>query len=107
VSDSWTAGKAGVIGSAVTHSLSASPATLILTARGIRSFGDGLISLVLPKEIAVAKSVVDASPSAEKTQFVPQIAGVHGSSTLREDQNPAGAEENWATVKQFLAKFSS
>jgi dienelactone hydrolase len=60
-----------------------------------------------PKEIAVAKSVLDASPSAEKTQFVPQIAGVHGSSTLREDQNPAGAEENWAAVKQFLAKFSS
>jgi dienelactone hydrolase len=59
------------------------------------------------KEIAVAKSILDVSPSAEKTQFVPQIAGVHGSSTLREDQNPAGAEENWAAVKQFLAKFSS
>ncbi len=60
-----------------------------------------------PKEIAVAKSILDVSPSAEKTQFVPQIAGVHGSATLREDQNPAGAEENWAAVKQFLAKFSS
>jgi hypothetical protein len=55
----------------------------------------------------VAKSILDVSPSAEKTQFVPQIAGVHGSSTLREDQNPAGAEENWAAVKQFLARFSS
>ena len=32
----------------MTSSLAASPATLILTARGIRSFGDGLISLVLP-----------------------------------------------------------
>jgi MFS family permease len=32
----------------VTHSSAASPATLILIARGIRSFGDGLISLVLP-----------------------------------------------------------
>jgi dienelactone hydrolase len=59
------------------------------------------------KEIAVAKSILDVSPSGEKTQFVPQIAGVHGSSTLREDQNPDGAEENWAAVKQFLAKFSS
>ena len=59
------------------------------------------------KEIAVARSILDVSPSAEKTQFVPQIAGVHGSSTLREDQNPAGAEENWAAVKQFLARFSS
>jgi dienelactone hydrolase len=60
-----------------------------------------------PKEIAVAKSILEVSPSAEKTQFVPQIAGVHGSSTLREDQNPAGVEENWAAVKQFLARFSS
>jgi len=60
-----------------------------------------------PKEIAVARSILDVSPSAEKTQFVPQIAGVHGSSTLREDQNPTGAEENWAAVKQFLARFSS
>jgi dienelactone hydrolase len=60
-----------------------------------------------PKEIAVAKSIVDASHSAGKNQFVPQIAGVHGSSTLRKDQNPDGAEENWAAVKQFLAKFSS
>ena len=60
-----------------------------------------------PKEIAAAKSILDVSHSTEKTQFVPQIAGVHGSSTLREDQNPEGAEENWAAVKQFLAKFSS
>ena len=60
-----------------------------------------------PKEIAVAKSILDASHSAEKTQFVPQIAGVHGSSTLREDQNPDGAKENWTAVKQFLEKFSS
>ena len=60
-----------------------------------------------PKEIATAKSILDVSPSAEKTQFVPQIGGVHGSSTLREDQNPDGAEENWLAVKKFLAKFSS
>jgi len=59
------------------------------------------------KEIAVAKSILDASHSAEKTQFVPQISGIHGSSTLREDQNPDGAKENWTAVKQFLAKFSS
>jgi len=60
-----------------------------------------------PKEIAVAKSILDVSPSGEKSQFIPQVAGVHGSSTLREDQNPDGAEENWTAVKQFLAKFSS
>jgi dienelactone hydrolase len=55
-----------------------------------------------PKEIAVAKSILDVSPSGEKSQFIPQVAGVHGSSTPREDQNPDGAEENWAAVKQFL-----
>jgi MFS family permease len=32
----------------VTYRVAVSPATLILNARGIRSFGDGLISLVLP-----------------------------------------------------------
>jgi predicted MFS family arabinose efflux permease len=32
----------------VIHSLVTSPVSLLLTARGIRSFGDGLISLVLP-----------------------------------------------------------
>jgi dienelactone hydrolase len=60
-----------------------------------------------PKEIAMAKSILDVAPSAEKSQFVPKIAGIHGSSTLREDQNPDGVKENWAEVKQFLAKFSS
>jgi dienelactone hydrolase len=60
-----------------------------------------------PKEIAVAKSILDVAPSVEKSQFVPKIAGVHGSSTLRKDQNPDGAEENWAAVKHFLAKFAA
>jgi hypothetical protein len=57
------------------------------------------------KEIAVAKSILDASPSVDKIQFIPQIAGIHGSSTLRKDQNPDGVEENWRAVKHFLAKF--
>jgi len=61
-----------------------------------------------PKEIAVAKSIFDASPSVEKIQFIPQIAGVHGSSTLRKDQNPDGVEENWAAVKHHtVARFST
>ena len=54
-------------------------------------------------EIAAAKAILDASPAAKKTQLVPQIAGVHGSSTLRADRNPKGAEENWAAAKAFLA----
>ena len=36
------------VGSPAMHSLVTSPVSLLLTARGIRSFGDGLISLVLP-----------------------------------------------------------
>src|SRR5262249_44710336 len=59
------------------------------------------------KEIAVAKSNLDVSPSSEKTHFIPKTADALGSSTLREDRSPEGAEENWAAVKQFLARFSS
>ena len=56
-------------------------------------------------EVEQAKAIVDAAPSPEKTLFVPRIAGVHGSSTLRLDRNPRGAEENWAAVKAFLASL--
>jgi dienelactone hydrolase len=54
-------------------------------------------------EIAAAKAILAAAPSKTKTQFIPQVAGVHGSSTLRTDRNPKGAEENWAAAKAFLA----
>jgi dienelactone hydrolase len=56
-----------------------------------------------PGEIAAARAIIDAARSSDKVQFVPRIAGVHGSSTLRADRNPKGAEENWAAVKEFLA----
>jgi len=56
-----------------------------------------------PDEIVSAKAILDAAPAAIKVQFVPRIAGVHGSSTLRADRNPRGADENWAAVKEFLA----
>ncbi len=52
-------------------------------------------------EIAAAKAIVAAVPEGA-TQFVPKH-GVHGSSTLRDDQNPNGAVENWAAVEAFLA----
>ena len=52
-------------------------------------------------EIAAAKAIVAALPG-EATQFVPK-RGVHGSSTLRDDQNPKGTAENWAAVEAFLA----
>ncbi|MDE3195990.1 MAG: alpha/beta hydrolase, partial [Acidobacteriota bacterium] len=53
-------------------------------------------------EIAAARSILAASPSTRKTQFVPRLAGVHGSSTLRDDRNPKGASENWFGVEAFL-----
>lgn len=55
-------------------------------------------------EISAAKSILDASSSAAKVQYVP-TAGVHGASTLRDDANPKGAAANWAAVEAFLAKF--
>jgi dienelactone hydrolase len=58
-------------------------------------------------EIAAARTILDAAPASAKTQFVPRVAGVHGSSTLRADRNPQGAEENWGAVKTFLAKLNS
>lgn len=54
------------------------------------------------EEIAAAKGIVDATASSSRTQFVPKIAGVHGSSTLRADRDPKGMDENWQAVMAFL-----
>lgn len=54
-------------------------------------------------EIAAARAILAASPSKFKTQFAP-TAGVHGSSTLRDDANPEGAAAAWMAVEAFLAK---
>ena len=51
-------------------------------------------------EIAAAQTIIAAVQGAA-TQFVPKH-GVHGSSTLRDDQNPNGTAENWAAVDAFL-----
>jgi dienelactone hydrolase len=56
-------------------------------------------------EIAAAKSILASSPAKIKMQFVPRIAGVHGSSTLRADRNRAGESENWKAVEEFLSNF--
>ncbi len=53
-------------------------------------------------EIAAARAIVDAVPSAMKTQLVPKHAP-HGASALRADANPAGYKEVWAAVERFLA----
>ena len=53
-----------------------------------------------------ARAIFDFVPDTkDKVQFLPQIAGVHGSSTLREDRNPRGAQENWTAVLAFLRQF--
>lgn len=57
-------------------------------------------------EIAQSRAIFDALPGADKTLFVPKLA-VHGSSTLRDDRNRAGAEENWRAVERFLSKFGA
>ncbi len=54
------------------------------------------------EEIAAAKDILSAAVSKSKTQFVPKTAGVHGSSTLRADRDPEGADENWQAVMTFL-----
>jgi dienelactone hydrolase len=56
------------------------------------------------EEIAAARTIAQA---CNATQFIPQIAGVHGSSTLRVDRNPKGAAENWDAVEKFLKASAS
>jgi dienelactone hydrolase len=54
------------------------------------------------EEIRAARSILAASPARMKTQFVPRVGGVHGSSTLRTDTDAAGEAENWRAVEEFL-----
>jgi pimeloyl-ACP methyl ester carboxylesterase len=58
-----------------------------------------------PDEIAAARAIFAAVPGTAKTLFMPKANGVHGSSTLRPDRNPAGAEENWRAVMTFLGQL--
>lgn len=53
-------------------------------------------------EVAEAKAILGAVAAEKKTQFIPKIAGVHGSSTLRKDRNAGGLQENWEAVRAFL-----
>jgi dienelactone hydrolase len=57
------------------------------------------------QEIAAARSILDAVPAKQKTQYQPR-AGIHGSSTLRVDRDPTGAELNWNAVTRFLRQLS-
>ncbi len=53
-----------------------------------------------------AHSIFDVNADQKNSVlFVPKTAGVHGSSTLREDRNPRGAAENWSAVLAFLKQY--
>ena len=55
-------------------------------------------------EISAARDILAAVPGDEKVQAIPQIAGVHGSSTLIPARDPKGAKDNWRAVSAFLTK---
>lgn len=55
------------------------------------------------KEKVIAKLILEAVASTDKTQFIPAGTGVHGSSALLQPQGKA--EEYWQAVDAFLAKF--
>ena len=58
------------------------------------------------EEEEAARSIFNATADEkDRVLFVPRLAGVHGSSTLREDRNPEGAAENWSAVLAFLKRF--
>jgi dienelactone hydrolase len=52
-------------------------------------------------EVSAGMALADAVQHRKAVQYVPNH-GVHGSSTLRRDENPEGADENWKHVMAFL-----
>jgi dienelactone hydrolase len=81
-------------------------ATAVRTAAAQLSIPIFVTSATDGGEVAQAKAILDAAPARQKVQFVPRVAGIHGSSTLRSDRNPRGADENWEAVKAFLAPLA-
>ncbi|GIV02028.1 MAG: hypothetical protein KatS3mg015_0858 [Fimbriimonadales bacterium] len=57
-----------------------------------------------PAEVDQASAIFEKVASSDKRQYVPD-KGVHGSSMLREDKNPDGAEGVWQAVLSFLRPF--
>jgi dienelactone hydrolase len=52
-------------------------------------------------EISSGEALAKAVPDHRAVQYIPKY-GVHGSSTLRTDEDPQGASENWKHVMAFL-----
>jgi dienelactone hydrolase len=56
-------------------------------------------------EIAQSAAILQAVKSADKQQLLSRSKSTHGSSTLRSDANPTGAETHWMAVLTFLKRF--
>jgi dienelactone hydrolase len=59
------------------------------------------------EEVASAAAILKAVKSSDKQQFVAAGPSTHGSSTLRDDKNAAGAEAHWKGVLAFLARIKA
>ena len=57
-------------------------------------------------EIARSAAILKAVQSSDKQQLVAHAPSTHGSSTLRDDTNGAGAEAHWQGVLAFLARVA-
>ncbi|TMG83399.1 MAG: hypothetical protein E6H78_12310 [Betaproteobacteria bacterium] len=57
-------------------------------------------------EIRQSAAILQAVKSADKQQLLSRLKSTHGSSTLRADANPAGAEAHWMAVLKFLKRFT-
>jgi len=59
------------------------------------------------EEIEAARAILASVGGGDTMQYLPKVAGIHGSSTLREDADPHGAAENWQAVLSFLQRFKT
>ena len=59
------------------------------------------------EEVASSAAILKAVKSVDKQQLASSAPSTHGSSTLREDRNAAGAEAHWQGVRAFLARVKA
>jgi dienelactone hydrolase len=57
------------------------------------------------EEVGQSAAILQAVKGADKQQFLSRSKSTHGSSTLRGDANPDGAETHWIAVLRFLKRF--
>ena len=57
------------------------------------------------EEIARSAAILKTVKTSDKRQFSAKVKSTHGSSTLRADTNPIGAETHWQAVLAFLGRF--